>query len=171
MSALLMRFYTSPGGDRKTNRFRSKKLSQLQRNKRTLPLGHTVEGNKLVALDGFNFERHKHIIGISGSGKSSFIASIVVFLLRQGIAFCLIDPHGDLAKLVLTLLAGSDFYSNPKAYDRLWYVDFNRQDAAIAFNVLKQDHIDNYKVASNLVEAVHRAFPTSSGATTALDNT
>lgn len=146
-------------------------MSQLRRNKPTLPLGHTVEGNKLVALDGFNFERHKHIIGISGSGKSSFIASIVVFLLRLGIAFCLIDPHGDLAKLVLTLLAGSDFYSNPKAYDRLWYVDFNRQDAAIAFNVLKQDHIDNYKVASNLVEAIHRAFPTSSGATTALDNT
>lgn len=148
-------------------------MSNLQRNASpSLPLGHTVEGNKLVALDGFNFERHKHIIGISGSGKSSFIASIVVFLLRQGISFCLIDPHGDLAKLVLTLLAGSDFYSNPRAYDRLWYVDFNRQDgAAIPWNVLKQEHISNYKVASNLVEAIHRAFPTSSGATTALDNT
>src|SRR6266700_5541039 len=162
MSALLMRFYTSLGGDRKTNRFRSKKLSQLQRNKPLLPLGHTVEGNKLVALDGFNFERHKHIIGISGSGKSSFIASIVVFLLRLGIAFCLIDPHGDLATLIVSLLASSDFYTNPRAYDRLWLVDYSRADAAIAWNVLKQDHIDNYKVASNIVEAIHRAFPTSS---------
>ena len=80
-------------------------MSKSQHNKPLLPLGHTVEGNKFVALDGLNFERHKHIIGISGSGKSSFIASIVVFLLRQGISFTLIDPHGDLAKLVLTLLA------------------------------------------------------------------
>src|SRR5258708_33469092 len=109
-----MRFYTSTGGVQKTNRW-SLNMSNLQRsNKPSLPLGHTVEGNKLVALDGFNFERHKHIIGISGSGKSSCIAAIVVFLLRLNIAFCLIDPHGDLAKLVLTLLAGSDFYSNPK---------------------------------------------------------
>jgi len=142
-------------------------MSQL-----SLPLGHTVEGNKLVTLDGISFIQHKHIIGISGSGKSSFIASIAVFLLRLGVSFCLIDPHGDLAKLILSLLASSDFYNNPRAYDRLWYVDFNREDrAAIAWNVLKQDHIDNYKVASNLVEAVHRAFPTSSNATTALDNT
>src|SRR2546421_11980211 len=118
MSALLMRFSISLGGGLKTNRFRSKKLSQLQRNKPTLPLGHTVEGNKLVTLDGFNFERHKHIIGISGSGKSSFIAAIVVLLLRQGISFCLIDPHGDLAKLIISLLIGSDFYNNPRAYDR-----------------------------------------------------
>src|SRR5216684_6768916 len=138
----------------------------------SLPLGFTIEGNKLVALDGFHFERHKHIIGISGSGKSSFIASIVVFLLRLGISFCLIDPHGDLAKLILSLLASSDFYNNPRAYDRLWYVDLNRQDgAAIAWNVLKQDHIDNYKVANNILESIHRAFPTSSGTTAALDNT
>src|SRR5260221_9963424 len=136
----------------------------------SLPLGHTVEGNKLVALDGFNFERHKHIIGISGSGKSSFIASIVVFLLRQGISFCLIDPHGDLAKLIISLLASSDFYSNPRAYDRLWLVDYSRSDASISWNVLKQDHIYNYKVASNLVEAVNRAFPTSNNATNPLDN-
>jgi DNA helicase HerA-like ATPase len=109
-----------------------------------LPLGHTVDGNKLVTLDGISFVQHKHIIGISGSGKSSFIASIVVFLLRQGISFCLIDPHGDLAKLIISLLASSNFYNNPRAYDRLWYVDFNRQDASIAWNVLKQEHITNY---------------------------
>src|SRR5258708_25044030 len=105
-------------------------MSQL-----SLPLGHTVEGNKLVALDGISFVQHKHIIGISGSGKSSFIASIAVFLLRLGISFCLIDPHGDLAKLILSLLASGDFFSNPRAYDRLWYVDLNRQNgAAIAWN-------------------------------------
>src|SRR5258708_25872289 len=120
----------------------------------SLPLGHIVEGNKLVVLDGFNFERHKHIIGISGSDKSSFIASIVVFLLRQGISFCLIDPHGDLAKLIISLLASSDFYSNPRAYDRLWLVDYSPSYAAIAWEVFKQDHIVNFKLRSKLLPDV-----------------
>jgi hypothetical protein len=134
----------------------------------SLVLGSTVEGNKRVTLTGFDFERHKHIIGVSGSGKSSFLASCALLLLRQGVPFCLIDPHGDLAKLILSLLAGSDFFRNPRAYERFWYVDFGRSDAAIAFNVLKQPY-EPHTVANNLLEATHRAFPVS-GTTASLDN-
>src|SRR5438874_3895941 len=101
----------------RTPRVRSRKLNRWQRNvKPSLPIGHTVEGNKLVALDGFNFERHKHIIGISGSGKSSFLACICILLLRMGISFFLLDPAGDLGTLLLPLLASSDFFTNPRAY-------------------------------------------------------
>lgn len=134
----------------------------------TLPLGHTVEGNKLVTLTGIDFERHKHIIGISGSGKSSFLATIALLLLRQGVPFTLIDPHADLSKLILSLLASSDFYTNPRAYENLWYVDFNRSDAAIAFNVLNQPY-EPHTIANNVLEATHRAFPIS-GTTASLDN-
>ena len=133
-----------------------------------LPLGHTVEGNKLVALSGIDFVRHKHIIGVSGVGKSSFLASCTLLVLRQGIPFILLDPHGDLAKLDLSLLASSDFFKNPRAYDRLWYIDFSRTDSAIAFNVLKQPY-EPHTTANNLLEATHRAFPMS-GTTTSLDN-
>ena len=144
-------------------------MSNLQHRPRpSLVLGSTVEGNKLVTLTGFDFERHKHIIGISGSGKSSFLASCALLLLRQGIPFALVDPHGDLCKLILSLLASSDFFRHPKAYDRLWYVDFNRSDAAIAFNVLKQPY-EPHTIANNLLEAMHRAFPMS-GTTASLDN-
>src|SRR2546427_12747818 len=100
----------------------------------SLPLGYTVEGNNVVTLTGIDFERHKHIIGISGSGKSSFLASCALLLLRQSVPFCLIDPHGDLAKLILYLLASSDFFLDPRAYDRLWNADFGRSDAGLAFN-------------------------------------
>jgi len=144
-------------------------MSNLQRNRQpTLPLGYTVEGNTLVALSGIDFVRHKHIIGVSGSGKSSFLASCNMFLLRQGIPFMLLDPHGDLAKLDLTLLASSDFFNNPRAYDRLWYVDFARTDSGVAFNVLKQPY-EPHTVANNLLEATHRAFPMT-GTTASLDN-
>src|SRR5438034_11386378 len=124
MSTLLMRCSTLPGGGQKTNRVWSLKMHKLQHKPHpSLVIGSTVEGNKLATLTGFDFERHKHIIGVSGSGKSSFLASCALLLLRQNVPFCLIDPHGDLAKLILSLLASSDFFRDPRAYERLWYVE------------------------------------------------
>ncbi len=70
-----------------------------------------------------------------------------------------------------SLLQTSGFFHDERAYQRLWFVDFARKDAAIAFNVLKQEHTDNYQVASDFLDAIHRAFPTTSGTTAALDNT
>ncbi len=111
-------------------------MSNLQHKEPSLPIGITVEGNKAVTLSGIDFVRHKHIVGISGSGKSSFIAAIAILLLRLGIAFFILDPHGDLCKLIISLLASSDFYSNPKAYEKLHFIDFSRQDASIAWNIV-----------------------------------
>src|SRR2546430_1860407 len=103
-----MRCSTLPGGAQKIRHGWSRNMDNSQRNVQpSLPLGYTVEGNKLVALTGTDFERHKHIIGISGSGKSSALASWALLLLRQGIPFCLIDPHADLGRLLLSLLASS----------------------------------------------------------------
>src|SRR2546428_8447513 len=169
MSTLLMRCSTLPGGDQKIRHAWSRNMDTSQRNVQpSLPLGYTVEGNKFVTLTGIDFERHKHIIGISGSGKSSFLASCALLLLRQSVPFTLIDPHGDLCKLILSLLVSSDFFRNPRAYEKLWYVDFGRSDAGVAYNVLKQPY-EPHTVANNLLEATHRAFPVS-GTTASLDN-
>src|SRR5258708_17855800 len=162
-----MRCCIPPGGDQKINHWRLK-MSKLQHKQPALVLGTTVEGGYQVTLTGIDFERHKHIIGISGSGKSSFLASCALLLLRQGVPFTLVDPTGDLATLILSLLASSDFFSNPKAYDRLWYVDCSREDRFVPFNVLKQPY-EPHTIANNLLEATHRAFPVS-GTTASLDN-
>ncbi len=130
----------------------------------------TTSGGKGLTLTGSDFERHKWIMGISGSGKSTFLAWIAVSLLRLGIAFCVIDPHGDLARHILSLLASSDFFKSKQA-ENLWFIDFARSERTIPFNVLKQPHFNNYQVANNLLEAIHRAFPTSTGTTASLDNT
>src|SRR6266567_8046004 len=169
MSILLTRSYILPGGGQKTNHgWRLKMHNSQHKPQPALVLGTTVEGNHMVTLTGTDFERHKHIMGISGSGKSSFLASCALLLLKQGVPFTLIDPHGDLAKLILSLLASSNFFSNPKAYDRLWYVDFRREDRCVPFNVLNQPY-EPHTVANNLLEATHRAFPMS-GTTASLDN-
>ena len=146
-------------------------MSDLQRKfQPSLVLGHTVEGKHLFALSGTDFEKHKVISGITGAGKSFFLASIFLWLFRLGVTVLLIDPNGDLAKLILTLLASSDYFTNPRAYARLWYVDFKRSEkgAAIAFNVLKQDY-ESHTTADNFLDAMHRAFPVT-GTTSSLDN-
>src|SRR6266699_1993567 len=164
-----MRCFTLPGGAQKIRHGWSRNMDNSQRNVQpSLPLGYTVEGNKFVTLTGTDFERHKHIMGISGSGKSSFLASCALLLLKQGIPYTLIDPHGDLAKLILTLLASGDFFRHPQAYDRLWYVDFSREDRCVPFNVLNQPY-EPHTIANNLLKATHRAFPVS-GTTASLDN-
>src|SRR2546421_7354498 len=103
------------------------KQHQWQHNEPSLQLGHTREG-KPFTLTGELFARHKHIMGISGSGKSYFLASLAVLLFSQGISFCLFDPHGDLAKLILALLAGSDYFSDPRGFEKLYYIDFKRAE-------------------------------------------
>src|SRR5689334_18602132 len=70
-------------------------------------LGVTRHGRffpRNVVLTQTDYRRHLHIIGRSGSGKSTAIASIIVQHITQGRAVSLIDPHGDLAVLVMQLL-------------------------------------------------------------------
>jgi DNA helicase HerA-like ATPase len=44
---------------------------------------------------------HIHTLGKTKSGKSYFLANLVLALHEAGMAATLIDPHGDLAGLIL----------------------------------------------------------------------
>src|SRR5690348_9503390 len=92
-----------------------------------LVLGSTQEGYE-YSFVGELLEKHKHILGVSGSGKSYFLSSLICQIFASGISFFLIDPHGDLGKLVLKLLASSNYFSDSRAFQRLYYVDFGRAE-------------------------------------------
>jgi hypothetical protein len=68
-------------------------------------------------------QTHFHIIGISGSGKSRFLAGLYLELLQAGLSTTLIDPHGDLARLVLGHLVKQKYFRKPNAYQKLLYLD------------------------------------------------
>jgi hypothetical protein len=73
----------------------------------------------------------------------------------------LIDPHGDLAKLVLSHLVVQGRYQDKATYDRILYLDLpaaEQQGRFLAFNPLLQD-LPAHTIASNFKEAMHRAFP------------
>src|SRR4051794_37611478 len=66
---------------------------------------------------------HMHVLGKTGSGKSYFLASLFLSLFEAGLPATLVDPHGDLAELVLSQLVSRGYYADPSMYERLIYLD------------------------------------------------
>lgn len=42
--------------------------------------------------------RHIHVVGKTGTGKSTLLESIAVQLMERGFGLCVVDPHGDLVE-------------------------------------------------------------------------
>jgi len=101
---------------------------------------------------------HKHVIGLTGQGKSKLLASSFVQLVNQGEACALIDPHADLAHDVLAALLDQGYFDHTGAFDRLLYIDFSDRSRFLPFNVLRQPY-PAHDVARNIVEACKRAWP------------
>lgn len=105
---------------------------------------------------------HAYVIGISGSGKSRFLAGLYLSLLRAGLPTTLIDPHGDLAQFVLAHLVADGTFRDPKALERILYLDLpgaERQGRFVPFNILHQPRLPSHTIASHLKDAMHRAYP------------
>src|SRR5829696_10345046 len=96
-----------------------------QEQTQSIPLG--TYGSALfrrrLRLDGQDTKSHIHVMGKSGSGKSRWLAGFYVNLLLAGYSATLIDPHGDLAKLVLSLLVERGYFDRDDAYQKLLYLD------------------------------------------------
>jgi hypothetical protein len=104
-------------------------------------------------------EKHIHYMGVNGVGKSKSLAWFASSLIRQGRSCAVIDPHADLAHDTLRLLIDNGHYKNQETgMQKIWYVDFSREDRWIAFNVLRQQG-SRHKVAGSILEAFHRAYP------------
>lgn len=67
-------------------------------------LGTTISGLDLsapVALCDNDHRRHLYLIGKTGTGKSTLLYSLIRSDLAAGRGLALLDPHGDLAQLVI----------------------------------------------------------------------
>ena len=104
---------------------------------------------------------HMHVIGTTGSGKSRFLAGLILQLIEQRQPLTLIDPHGDLARLILAQLVARGYFRDDGAYERLSYLDLpaaERRDRYLPFNVLNQA-LPPHRLAAQVKEAFHRAWP------------
>jgi type IV secretory pathway TraG/TraD family ATPase VirD4 len=57
-------------------------------------------GNKAFGIRVADRLQHIYILGQTGTGKSTLLGNLMRQDLQQGHGFCLIDPHGDLAKQI-----------------------------------------------------------------------
>lgn len=92
---------------------------------------------------------HLWVVGKTGMGKSTFLLNCIVQDLRAGRGCCLIDPKGDLAKEVLTVIP-------PFRRKDVVYFDPADIDYPIGFNPLEA-------TASAVMAAFHHLFRDSWG--------
>src|SRR5918912_1264271 len=104
---------------------------------------------------------HMHVLGKTGSGKSYFLAGLFLSMYRAGMPATLIDPHGDLAEMVLSHLVQRGAFQDPDTYDKLVYLDIPAAAATgryLPFNYLEQPY-DDHAMAQLIAEACRRAWP------------
>jgi hypothetical protein len=129
-----------------------------------LPLGtkrFLFFGRRTLHITPQQAQAHMHVLGKTGSGKSYFFAGLFLAMHEAGMPATLIDPHGDLAELVLTHLVQRGEFARRSAYERLLYLDLPaaaRSGRYLPFNYLKQPY-DDSAMAELVAEAARRAWP------------
>ncbi len=104
---------------------------------------------------------HLRVAGVSGMGKSRYLAHLFLSLIRQGHAATLLDPHADTARLVFAHLVAGGFYTDPTAFERVAYWDPPGAAAVgryLPLNVLDQP-FDAPTTSRLVLEALRRAWP------------
>jgi hypothetical protein len=129
-----------------------------------LPLGtkrFLFFGRRTLYITPDQARAHMHVLGKTGSGKSYFLAGLFLSMYEAGIPVTLIDPHGDLAELVLTHLVQRGEFAHRASYERLLYLDLPaaaRDGRYLPFNYLRQPY-DDSAMAELVAEACRRAWP------------
>lgn len=123
----------------------------------------------VVALGPAEQRYHASVFGQSGAGKSRLLQSIALQHIRQGLGVGVLEPHHDLSYDILATLVEDGFYRAPDAFERVLYIDWGN-GAYVPFNVLKAPY-EPYEIASNVLDAFHRVWPSlAEGAAPAFDN-
>jgi len=119
-------------------------------------IGSTAS-NSHFGMSQTDRRRHLHIIGQTGTGKSTTLLHLISQDLAMGRGVALLDPHGDLAERALTFVP-------PRRAHQLVYLNPADLERPIGFNVLDRVQIDRRPVvADNVVSAFRHVWPDSWG--------
>lgn len=94
--------------------------------------------------------KHTHVIGATGTGKSTLLLNMIVQDIEQHNGLCVLDPHGDLIEKILTHISAE------RAHDVL-LIDPADAEHPVSFNILSaHSEIEKDILSSDLVAAFRR---------------
>lgn len=94
--------------------------------------------------------RHVHVIGASGTGKSTLLLSMILQDLEEGRGLAVVDPHGDLVDEALARCPAS-------REGDIVLVDPSDEEYAAGWNLLRASaELDKELLADDLVAAIRR---------------
>jgi hypothetical protein len=111
---------------------------------------------KEVTLASSQRLKHMHIIGATGTGKSTLILNLIMQDIQAGRGVAVLDPHGDLIESILARITN-------ERIDDVVLIDPADSDFPVGFNILSAHaEIEKDILSSDLV-AVFRRLSTSWG--------
>lgn len=140
----------SPALRRMATRTRKAPASRTQRGGLHLGINEHAGERAECFLSASERSRHMHVLGASGSGKSTFLLHSMIQDMAAGHGFALLDPHGDLAEALL------DHLPEHRIKDVVW---FNPADTEfpVGFNILRaHSEIEKNLLASDFVAIFER---------------
>ncbi len=131
---------------------KTKPAPQAVLNSKGLVLGQNVHAGKTVtvALTPEQRVRHTHIIGVSGTGKSTLLFNMIRQGIEHGEGLAVLDPHGDLIDRILGIIPQNRI-------DDVVLVDPSDEEYAVGFNILSaHSDLEKNLLASDLVSVFQR---------------
>jgi len=112
--------------------------------------GETVE----VRLSAEQRTRHMHIIGSSGTGKSTLLFNLIKQDIENGEGVAVLDPHGDLIDRICGIIP-------QERIDDVVLVDPSDAEYSIGFNILSaHSELEKTLLASDLIAVFQRLSST-----------
>jgi Type IV secretion-system coupling protein DNA-binding domain len=94
--------------------------------------------------------RHAHIIGASGTGKSTLLFNLIQQDIQNGEGVAVLDPHGDLIDRICGIIP-------PERIDDVVLVDPSDPEYSVGFNILSaHSELEKNLLASDLVAVFER---------------
>ena len=121
-------------------------------------LGDNTHNGKIakVTLSHDQRMRHMHVLGATGTGKSTLLLNLIMQDLSHDVGLTVLDPHGDLIESILERVP-------EKRYDDVILFDPGDEQYPVGFNILEtKSEIEKNVLSSDLVE-IFRRFSTSWG--------
>ncbi len=121
-------------------------------------LGENIHNGKKtkVTLSHEQRMRHMHVLGATGTGKSTLLLNLIIQDLQHGVGLTILDPHGDLIESILERIPENRF-------EDVILFDPSDEQYPVGFNILEaKSEIEKNVLSSDLVE-IFRRFSTSWG--------